>query len=115
MDLFIIYLNLIPVIYTKTHSTPMRRFENYDQSFITPAQLYAAGVKFCISNSESPFQTPHIRNLPYHAAKASSYGLPWDEALRSITLSAAEILGADNKVGSLPKQALKEWLDSHIA
>ena len=91
----------IPVIYTQTHSTPMRRFEQYDQAFITPSQLYAAGVKFCISNSESPFQTPHIRNLPYHAAKAASYGLSWKEALRSITLSPAEILGVEDQVGSL--------------
>ena len=91
----------IPVIYTQTHSTPMRRFENYDQAFTTPFQLYAAGVKFCISNSESTFQTPHIRNLPYHAAKAASYGLPWEEALRSITLSTAEILGVEERVGSL--------------
>ena len=91
----------IPVIYTQTHSTPMRRFENYDQAFITPFQLHEAGIKFCISNSESSFQTPHIRNLPYHAAKAASYGLPWDEALRSITLSTAEILGINEKVGSL--------------
>ena len=91
----------IPVIYTQTHSTPMRRFEQYDQAFITPSQLYAAGVKFCISNSESPFQTPHIRNLPYHAAKAASYGLSWKEALRSITLSPAEILGVEDQIGSL--------------
>ena len=91
----------IPVIYTKTHSTPMRRFENYDQAFTTPFQLYAAGVKFCISNSQSTFQTPHIRNLPYYAAKAASYGLPWEEALRSITLSTAEILGVEDRVGSL--------------
>jgi imidazolonepropionase-like amidohydrolase len=91
----------IPVIYTQTHSTPMRRFEQYDQAFITPSQLYAAGVKFCISNSESPFQTPHIRNLPYHAAKAASYGLSWKEALRSITLSTAEILGVEDQIGSL--------------
>ena len=91
----------ISVIYTQTHSTPMRRFEQYDQAFITPSQLYAAGIKFCISNSESPFQTPHIRNLPYHAAKAASYGLSWKEALRSITLSPAEILEVDDKVGSL--------------
>ena len=91
----------IPVIYTQTHSTPMRRFEQYDQAFITPSQLYEAGIKFCISNSESPFQTPHIRNLPYYAAKAASYGLSWKEALRSITLSPAEIFGVEEKVGSL--------------
>ena len=91
----------IPVIYTHVFSIPMRRFEKYDQSFITPFQLYEAGIKFCISNSESSFQTPHIRNLPYYAAKASSYGLPYDKALRSITLSTAEILGIDEHVGSL--------------
>ena len=91
----------IPVIYTQTHSVPMRRFERYDQSFITPSILFNAGVKFCISNSESPFQTPHIRNLPYHAAKAGSYGLPWDVALRSITLSTAEIFSVEDNVGSL--------------
>ncbi len=93
--------NDISVIYTQTHSTPSRRFENFDQSFTTPNQLFEAGVKFCISNSESSFQTPHIRNLPYHAAKAGSYGLPWSEAIRSITLSTAEILGVDDQVGSL--------------
>jgi len=91
----------IPVIYTQTHSTPRRRFEQYDQPFITPLQLFEAGIKFCISNSESTFQTPHIRNLPYYAAKAASYGLPWEEALRSITLSTAEILGVGHQVGSL--------------
>ena len=79
----------------------MRRFEQYDQAFITPFQLYKAGVQFCISNSESSFQTPHIRNLPYHAAKAASYGLPLEEALRSITLSTAEILGVADQAGSL--------------
>ena len=91
----------IPVIYTQVHSTPRRRFEQYDQPFITPLKLFEAGIKFCISNSESTFQTPHIRNLPYHAAKAASYGLPWEEALRSITLSTAEILGVGHQVGSL--------------
>ena len=78
-----------------------RRFEKYDQPFTTPLQLFEAGIKFCISNSESSFQTPHLRNLPYYASKAYSYGLPHGEALRSITLSTAEILGVDASVGSL--------------
>ena len=91
----------IPVIYTHVQSLPMRRFEKFEQPFITPLQLFEAGIKFCISNSESPFQTPHLRNLPYHASKAFSYGLPYDIALRSITLSAAEILGVEEFVGSI--------------
>ena len=63
--------------------------------------LKNAGVKFCISNNPSSFETPHLRNLPYHAAMAASFGLPKDEAIRSITLSVAEILGVDHKVGSI--------------
>ena len=41
------------------------------------------------------------RNLPYHAAMAAAFGLPKDEALKSITLYAARILGVDDRVGSL--------------
>jgi imidazolonepropionase-like amidohydrolase len=32
---------------------------------------------------------------------AAAFGLPRDEAIRSITLSAAEILGVDDRIGSL--------------
>ena len=106
----------IPVIYTQVMSNPMRRFEDYDQTFKTPLILYNENIKFCISNSESSFQTPHIRNLPYHAAKSISYGLPEDIGLRSITLSAAEILGVDDKIGSLEigKQATLFITDGDI-
>ncbi len=93
--------NEIPVIFTQVLSAPSRRFEDFDQSYKTPNILFDAGIQFCISNSESSFQMPHIRNLPYNAAKAVSYGLDAEEGLRSITLSAAEILGVDNQVGSL--------------
>ena len=66
-----------------------------------PQILKNAGVKFCITNNMSSFQTPHLRNLPYHAAMAASFGLDPEEAVKSITLSTAEILGIDKKVGSL--------------
>ena len=43
----------------------------------------------------------HVRTLPDEAMKAYSWGLDKNEALRAITLSAAEILGVDEHVGSL--------------
>jgi imidazolonepropionase-like amidohydrolase len=49
------------------------------------------------------FSTSLARNLPYHAAMAASFGLPADIALRSITLSAAEIVGAADRLGSLDR------------
>jgi len=97
----LILKNDIPIIIESVLSVPQRRYEDYDQSYKTPKILHDAGVKFCISNSTSSFQTPHLRNLPYHAAMAASFGLNSDEAIKSITLSTAEILGIDDKVGSL--------------
>jgi len=91
----------IPVIYEGVLSNPSRRFEDYDQAYKTPAQLYEAGVRFCIAAKSNPFEAPHQRNLPYYAAMAAAYGLPREVALRSITLSVAEILEVDSRVGSL--------------
>jgi imidazolonepropionase-like amidohydrolase len=91
----------IPVIYEHPLSTPLRRWEPYYSKYTVPRNLYDAGVKFCISYSSSTFQAPHQRSLPYAAAMAVSFGLPLKEGLRAITLSAAEILGVGDRVGSL--------------
>ncbi len=42
-----------------------------------------------------------LRNLPYSAGYAVAYGLPYDEAMKSITLNPAEIFGVADKLGSL--------------
>ena len=89
----------IPVIYEGVTALPSRRYEDYDQAYKGAALLHAAGIQFCIASSSG--DASNVRNLPNHAAMAASYGLPKDQALRSITLSAAEILGIDSKVGSL--------------
>jgi len=88
----------IPVIINGTHATPKRADSPYDDAFTLPARLHAAGVKFCIASAD---RTAHERNLPYNAATAVAYGLPKDEALRSVTLSAAEILGVNTGIGGL--------------
>ena len=95
--------NNIPVIYEHPLSTPIRRGEAYDIKYVVPKMLYEAGVKFCISASSSTFEAAHQRSLPYEAAMAISYGLPLIEGLKSITSSAAEILGVDEYIGSLEK------------
>ncbi len=91
----------VPVIYENVLNLPLRPDEPYDLRFAAPAKLYRAGVKFCIAASSNTFEAPHQRNVPYEAAMAMAFGLPPEEALRSITLSAAEILGVANRVGSL--------------
>ncbi|MDX1583131.1 MAG: amidohydrolase family protein [Thermoanaerobaculia bacterium] len=87
----------IPVIVGATHALPMRQDDDYDQAFELPARLHEAGVKFCLSHPSS-WAT---RNLALQAGQAVAFGLPAEVALRSITLSAAEILGIDDRQGSL--------------
>jgi imidazolonepropionase-like amidohydrolase len=91
----------VPVIYEHTLATPIRRDEPVDTRYTAPKKLYDAGISFCLSASSSTFEAPHQRNVPYEAAMAAAFGLPPAEALRAITLSAAEILGVADKVGSL--------------
>lgn len=91
----------IPVIVEGTHNLPMRRWEAYDTPFTIPAKLYEAGVTFCIAGTGESFEAPHERNVPYQAATAAAYGLPKEEALKAVTLYPAQILGVDDRVGSI--------------
>ncbi|HAN97326.1 MAG TPA: imidazolonepropionase [Planctomycetaceae bacterium] len=90
----------VPVIVSAVHRNPLRRHDAYDAAYTLPERLRAAGIRFCISGSGRS-ETWNARNLAYHAGTAVAYGLPQDEALRSITLSPAEILGVADRVGSL--------------
>ncbi|GAC1682860.1 MAG: amidohydrolase family protein [Gemmatimonadaceae bacterium] len=67
------------------------------------ALLKAAGVTVAIvgnagEGDEEPF---NVRNIRIEAGNAVAYGLAWDQALRSITLVPAELLGVSASVGSL--------------
>ena len=97
----ILVKNNIPVIILGVQKTPQRRFEPIHTPYKLPAMLHAAGVRFCISLDPGYPMDGHVRTLPDEAMKAYSWGLDKDEALRSITLSAAEILGVDENIGSL--------------
>jgi len=93
--------NNVPVILLGVQVTPRRRFEPIHIPYKLPALLHEAGVHFCISLDPGYPMDGHVRTLPDEAMRAVSWGLSKDHALRSITLSAAEILGVDDKIGSL--------------
>lgn len=88
----------IPVIVTDIQSAPTRRWQGYNEIFTLPMRLHDAGIRFCITGEAN---ASNSRNTAYHAANAAAYGLPREEALKSITLYAAQILGIADKVGSL--------------
>lgn len=90
----------VPVIVTGTYREPRRRADGYDTAYALPADLQKAGIRFCIA-SAGRFGSSNVRNLPYQAAAAVGFGLADDEALKSITLSPAQILGVADRVGSV--------------
>jgi imidazolonepropionase-like amidohydrolase len=91
----------VPVIVAGLHRTPVRRWESYSTPSENPVRLHEAGVKVAIANMGGTFIAPIERNLAYEAAEAVAFGLDPDEAIRMITLYPAEILGIDDRVGSI--------------
>lgn len=88
----------VPVILTSTMSAPDRQYESYDNAYATPAKLYAAGVKFAIAGGSGGL---YSYRLPWEAGVAVAFGLPEEEALKAVTINAAEFMGIADKVGSL--------------
>ena len=88
----------VPVIIGGLHRLPQNRYDPYDSPFTLPAKLHRAGVRFAIASGTSP---AHERNLNHNAATAVAYGLPKSEALRAVTLSAAQIIGLGQTHGSI--------------
>ncbi|MFN6374258.1 MAG: amidohydrolase family protein [Chitinophagia bacterium] len=90
--------NNIPVILSQMHALPTLADDGVDLPYQTPALLQKAGVLFAINDEDGQHRG---RNLPFNAGTAAAYGLSKEEALSSITLNAAKILGIADKTGSL--------------
>ncbi|MGH9500112.1 MAG: amidohydrolase family protein [Terriglobales bacterium] len=86
----------VPVIVGPIYEDP-KPYERYDAVYSLPAQLYKRGVKIVFAS----FDAHNVRNLPYQAGYATAFGLPYDEALKAITLNAAETWGVADQLGSL--------------
>ena len=92
----------IPVILRPMLSLPLEDDDPYDRLLSQPAELSAAGVKFAIASFDNSF----ARRLGQNAANAVAYGLPYDEALRAVTLYPAQIFGLANQLGTLEQGKL---------
>jgi imidazolonepropionase-like amidohydrolase len=87
----------VAVIVGPIMAMPQEQYDLYDGPYACPARLHQAGVRFCIRSAEAT----NIRNLPYEAAMAVSYGLPPEEGLKAVTLYPAQILGVADQLGSI--------------
>jgi imidazolonepropionase-like amidohydrolase len=88
------------VILNAVHDLPEREDEDVDLPYKTPYLLQKEGVPFCLAYIDDN-SGGRYRNLPFLAGTAAAYGLSKEEALQSITLNAAKILGIDKNYGSL--------------
>ena len=74
------------------------KWEMRELSFDTPRIMHEAGVEFAIQTDSLGMS---IAFLPLCAGLAVRNGLPYEVALSAITLTAAKILGVDDRVGSI--------------
>jgi imidazolonepropionase-like amidohydrolase len=86
----------LPVIISTFYEDPKDE-DRYDVVFRLPAELQKRGVKIAFATSDAH----NVRNLPYEAGYAAGWGMPYDAAMRAITLNPAEIWGVADQLGSL--------------
>jgi len=87
----------IPVILRPMLTLPTDEDDPYDRLLSQPAELAAAGVKFAFASFDNSF----ARRLGQNAANAVAYGLPYDEALKAVTVNPAQIFGLADRIGTL--------------
>ena len=92
--------NDVSVVVSRIHALPRRDADDYDQPYKLPAQLQAAGVRFCL-DYQGDQETAGSRNLAFVAGTAAAFGLTPEQALTAVTLTTAQIMGVDKDYGSL--------------
>lgn len=88
----------IPVLVGPVTTQP-DRMETLGARYENAALLQKAGVMIAIQSNDAH----NARNLPYEAGIAVAYGLPYDEALKAITVNPARIFKIDQEIGTLEK------------
>ena len=87
-----------PVILHPTMQRASGETENI--SFETAAHLQAARIPFALQSGFEGY-VPKTRVILFEAGFAAANGLTFDQALASITINAAKLIGVANRVGSL--------------
>ena len=87
----------VPVILRPMLTLPPDEDDPYDRLLSQPAELAAAGVRFAIASFDNSF----ARRLGQNAANAVAHGLPYEEALKAVTIYPARILGLDDQIGTI--------------
>ncbi|WP_041779425.1 amidohydrolase family protein [Belliella baltica] len=87
----------LPVITGPMLSIPTRQSDRYDAAYTNPGVMAKAGVKVVIRSNDAE----NTRNLPFNAGFAAAYGMGKEEALKAVTINAAEVFGIADRRGSI--------------
>lgn len=85
----------VPVLVQPLDNIPT--YDGLGARYENAALLARAGVKVVVIEND----THNARNLRQQAGNAVAYGMTWDQALRAVTLSPAEVFGVADRYGSL--------------
>ena len=95
----------IPVVFDNVFTLPQRDTDSHDAHFRASGILNKAGVKVAQSVDMGSLGASEVRKIIFSASRSMAYGLPHEAALKSITLHPAEMLGVNDRLGSLsPKK-----------
>lgn len=87
-----------PVI---VHPTMIRTYgDSKNATFETAAKLYEAGIPIAFQSGYEGY-VPKTRVVLFEAGVAAANGLGMENALKVLTIDAAELLGIEDRVGSL--------------
>jgi imidazolonepropionase-like amidohydrolase len=92
----------VPVLTGAMNNIPSS-FSQLSQSQENAGLLRKAGVEVIVVGNagDGDEETFNVRNIKQEAGNAVSYGMSWNDALRSLTLTPAEVFGVADRVGSL--------------
>lgn len=83
------------------HPTMVRNYgDTKNVSLETAATLKKEGITFALQSGYEGY-VPKTRIVLFEAAIANANGLPFEDALATITINAAKILGIEDRVGSI--------------
>ncbi len=87
----------VPVIVGALNNIPLN-FSMLGARQENAALLQEAGARVLINGGADGF---NARNVRFEAGVAVAFGMPWDAALRAVTLTPAETFGVADRIGSL--------------
>ncbi len=103
--------NKVAVMLNRLHDLPNLPEDEIDLIYKLPYLLQKDSVLFCLQN-QGDMEAMNARNISFLAGTAATYGLTKEQALQSITLSSAKILGVDSLIGSITEGKLASLIVS---